>query len=86
MHIQRSQVPCFCCCSENGSIASELLVEMLKIMDSLNLFDRSDGVPPFLLLDGHGSCSGLRFFNTSTTRAHNGMYALACPMAPPTGK
>ena len=48
-------IPTFCCCSENGSITAELLVEMLKALDSLDVFDRSDGIPPFLLLDGHGS-------------------------------
>jgi hypothetical protein len=48
-------IPTFCCCSENGSITAELLVEMLKALDKLEVFDRSDGVPPFLLLDGHGS-------------------------------
>jgi hypothetical protein len=54
-------VPCFCCCSENGSITANLLVEMLKTMDSLKVFDRSDGVSPFLLLDGHGSRFELPF-------------------------
>jgi len=54
-------VPAFCCCSENGSITAELLVEMLKVMDRLNLFDRTDNVPPFLILDGHGSRFDLLF-------------------------
>jgi hypothetical protein len=54
-------IPCFCCCSENGSITANLLVEMLKAMDSLKVFDRSDGVSPFLLLDGHGSRFELPF-------------------------
>jgi hypothetical protein len=55
-------VACFCCCSENGSINANLLVEMLKTMDSLKVFDRSDKVSPFLLvLDGHGSRFELPF-------------------------
>jgi hypothetical protein len=54
-------VPSFCCCSENGSITAELLVAMLATIDKLGVFDRSDGVPPFLLLDGHGSRFGLTF-------------------------
>ena len=45
----------FCCCSENSSITVQLLTEMLKVIDGLNVFNQSDGVPPFLLLDGHGS-------------------------------
>ena len=49
-------VPTLCCCSESGSITAELLVKMLAQMDSLELFDRSDGINPFLILDGqHGS-------------------------------
>jgi hypothetical protein len=54
-------VPTFCCCSENGSITAEILVDMLSVMDKIQLFDRSDGVPPFLLPDGHGSCFDLKF-------------------------
>jgi hypothetical protein len=54
-------VPCFCCCSESGSITGKLLVDMLKAMDSLQVFDRSTGLNPFLLLDGHGSHFELDF-------------------------
>ncbi|KAI2492615.1 hypothetical protein MHU86_21929 [Fragilaria crotonensis] len=64
-------VPTFCCCSENGSITADLLVDMLKVMDKMELFDRSDGVPPFLLLDGHGSrfdLKFLRYVNDPTTK------------------
>ncbi len=54
-------VPTFCCCTENGSITGELLADMLSVMDKKNLFDRSDGVAPFLLLDGHNSRFDLKF-------------------------
>jgi hypothetical protein len=54
-------VPTFCCCTENGSITGEQLADMLSVMDKNNLFDRSDGVAPFLLLDGHNSRFGLTF-------------------------
>jgi hypothetical protein len=57
----RVDVPCFCCCSENGSITANLLIEILRAMDSLNVFDRSDGISPFLQLDGHGSRFELAF-------------------------
>ena len=54
-HFNGKTVPTFCCCSENGSITSELLVEMLRAIDNAGVFDRSDGIHPFLLVDGHGS-------------------------------
>ena len=44
----------FVLCSESGSITAELLVRMLAQMDTLELFDRSDGLNPFLILEGHG--------------------------------
>jgi hypothetical protein len=34
---------------------------MLETIDKLNVFDCSDGSPPFLLLDGHGSRFDLKF-------------------------
>jgi hypothetical protein len=50
-----SDVPIFFPCSNNGSNTRQLLTNMLSKMDDLDLFDRSDGVNPFLLCDGHGS-------------------------------
>ena len=54
-------VPAFCCCSENDSITAELLVKMLSAIDELGVLERSDGVPPFLILDGHRSRFDLHF-------------------------
>jgi hypothetical protein len=48
-------IPCFDGWSTKGSITSALLAVMLERMDDLELFDRSDGIIPFILLDGHGS-------------------------------
>ena len=50
-----------CCCSESGSITADLLVSMLKVIDKTEVFDRTDGIAPFLLLDGHGSRVQLTF-------------------------
>jgi len=61
-NFQGATVPTFCHCSpENGSITAELLTEMLKAIDKLNVFDRTNCIPPFLLLDGHGSRFNLIF-------------------------
>jgi hypothetical protein len=48
-------VPTFVMCSKNDSITSQLLTSMLTKMDEHSLFDRSAGINPFLLCDGHGS-------------------------------
>jgi hypothetical protein len=48
-------VPTLVMCSKNGSITSQLFTSMLAKMDEHSLFDRSAGINPFLLCDGHGS-------------------------------
>jgi hypothetical protein len=63
-------VPTFCCASKNGSITADLHTDMLAPIDKLKVFDRHDGVPPFLRFDGHGSHFDLKFLcyinNTAT--------------------
>jgi hypothetical protein len=55
-------LPTMCCCSESGCITADLLVAMLKVFDKSEVFlDRTDGIAPFLLLDGHGSRFDLTF-------------------------
>jgi len=44
---------CFVCCSENSSITGPLLTDMLRFMDDLQIFDRSLGLNPFLILMEH---------------------------------
>lgn len=66
-------IPCFCCCSESGSITGKLLKEMLEAIDNLSVFDRSTGLNPFLLLDGHGSrfeLEFLKYIHTEETKWH----------------
>ena len=56
------EVPAFVCCSPKGGISSDLLMQMLKRMDALDLFPRlHGGLLPFILLDGHDSCLHLPF-------------------------
>ena len=55
-------LPTMCCCSESGCITADLLVAMLKVFDKSEVFlERTDGIAPFLLLDGHGSRVQLTF-------------------------
>ena len=55
------EVPCMCAWSENGSMTSEILTTIVKTLDILQVLDRSSGINPFILLDGHGSRLGLPF-------------------------
>jgi hypothetical protein len=65
------EVPCFCCNSESGGINGNLLTAMLRHIDIHKVFDRSTGINPFLILDGHGSRFDLEFLeyiNTAETK------------------
>jgi len=67
------EIPCFCCNSESGSITGPLLTSMLSYIDTKEVFDRSTGLSPFLLLDGHGSRCDLEFLeyiNSEETKWH----------------
>jgi len=55
------KIPAFVRWHESASITSDILVQALQTMDALDLFPRTDGVKPFLLLDGHGSRLQLPF-------------------------
>ena len=54
-YFNNKEISTFVCSSPNASITSELLRDMIKMMDSYPIFDRSTGIQPFLLADGHGS-------------------------------
>jgi hypothetical protein len=56
-------VPCFIATSPKASITGPMLTDMLKFMDNLDLFDRSNGKRPFLLLDGHHSRFDINFLD-----------------------
>jgi len=72
-------VPCFCCSSESGSITGELLIQMLQSMDALQLFDRSTGLNPFLLLDGHGSRFELEYLEYINSHDHKWECCIGLP-------
>jgi hypothetical protein len=54
-------IACFIGCSNNASSTSQMLANMLKELDAYNIFERENGMTPFLLLDGHHSQFGLPF-------------------------
>jgi hypothetical protein len=70
---------CFIGCSPNASITSQMLADMLKEIDSCDIFDRSDSSTPFLLLDGHHSRFGLPFLQY----IHNDQHKWTCCIGVP---
>jgi len=73
------KVPCFVGHSESGSIMSELLAAMLQHIDDCCIFDRTDGVPPFLLLDGHWSRFKLLFLEYINNPMHTWKVCIGVP-------
>ena len=49
------EIPSFVTCSPNASITSQILADMLAYLDKMEIYDRNEGISPFLLLDGHHS-------------------------------
>jgi hypothetical protein len=52
---------------------------MLKYIDDLEVFDRSDGVNPFLLLDGHGSRFEIDFLEYINSPEHKWTVCVGVP-------
>jgi hypothetical protein len=52
---------------------------MLQAMDELDVFDRSTGLSPFLLLDGHGSRFELEFLEYINTPEHKWNCCIGLP-------
>jgi hypothetical protein len=75
-------LPCFVGCSPNASITSEMLVEMLKVIDKSGVFPRSPELGiPFLLLDGHNSRTRLPFLNYINDDNHKWKCCIGVPYA-----
>jgi hypothetical protein len=70
------EVPCFIGSSPNASITSTLLVQMLRAMDDLKLFDRENGKRPVLICDGHQSRTSLEFLDYCYDEQHRWMPCL----------
>ena len=72
-------IPCFCAWSEKGSMTTDILTRILETLDYLEVFDRSTGINPYLLLDGHGSRMGLPFLRYITNPAHIWIACIGMP-------
>jgi hypothetical protein len=58
--------------SPKASIASQLLADMLKFIDSFNIFEWTDNNRPFIPLDGHHSRLDLPFLDYIHSTVMNG--------------
>jgi hypothetical protein len=63
-----------------------VLVQKWRLRCRSGVFDRSKGIPPFLLLDGHGSRFELKFLQYINSEERSGTYASACHTAQAIGK
>ena len=72
-------VPCFVRFFPSGSITAEILVEILKELDHLGIYDRSKGEIPFLILDGHGSRFDIEFLEYIDPKEHEWIVCIGVP-------
>jgi hypothetical protein len=63
-------IPTFVTTTENGSITTKALTDMLRYMDKLEVFDRSDGVPPMIILEGHNSRFNSEYLDYCSDNEH----------------
>jgi hypothetical protein len=73
------EIPCFIGCSPKASITSQMLADILAYMDKIKLFDRSQGISPFLLIDGHHSRMELPFLNYIFDPLHRWFVCIGVP-------
>jgi hypothetical protein len=73
------KIPCFVGSSPKASITSKMLMEMLKLLDDLNVYDRSNGKLPVLILDGHHSRMKLPFLKYINDSDHQWSVCLGVP-------
>ena len=64
---------------ESASITSEILVEVFQTMDHHDLFPRSHGVKPFVLIDGHGSRLEMPFLTYVNNPKDNWVVCIGVP-------
>jgi hypothetical protein len=72
-------IPCFVGASPNASITSQMLADMLGVLDNSGVFNHEDGSTPFLLLDGHHSRFGLPFLKYIHSDEHKWTCCIGVP-------
>ena len=72
-------VPCFCCWSPKGSITTVILRDILATLDKIQVYERTEGNFPCVLLDGYGSRFGLPFLNYVSNPMHEWCIVIGVP-------
>ena len=78
-HFQGKEIPCMVRWSPKGGITSKILADALAHIDSFDVFPRSNGKYPFLLLEGHNSRFEIPFLEYVTNDAHQWMVCIGVP-------
>ena len=78
-HVRGVEVPCFYAWSNKGGITSDILTNILKIIDHLNLFPRTNVLTPLHLLDGHGSRFEIPFLEYINAPEHKWAAIIGVP-------
>lgn len=73
------ELPCFVGCSPKASITSEMLAEKLKLIDSHDVYKRTNCLQPLLVLDGHHSRMKLPFLQYINDPDHPWTVCLGAP-------
>ena len=79
MSSKGKKVPYFVRWSEKGGVKSTILTYVLLEMDAREMFDRSDGRFPFVLLDGHGSNTDFDDFERMRNPEHKWFFSIGVP-------
>lgn len=77
--INNKEIPCMVRWTPKGSITSQILAESLQHIDSFEIFDRTNGKYPFLLLDGHQSRFELPFLDYVCDNQHKWQVCIGVP-------
>jgi hypothetical protein len=76
---REKDIPCYITASPHGGIDPEILMDTLRILDNLNVFERSNDLSPFVLLDGHQSQFDETFLRYINDKRHRWSVAIGVP-------
>lgn len=72
-------VPCFVATSPVGFLNSQILTDICTMLDDIGVYDRSHGVLPLLLMDGHNTTLDLPFLDYVRNDNHKWMVCCGLP-------